>query len=410
MQWIVDVTETYRSGRQTGVQRVVRELARGLASRPGVALVTFDYSRGRYLSLTEEQRHRFFGPQVPAPARGSPPKGLPVWARRFASFLLDGFRRAVLYPLIDRLVPLVPGELPRTPGPRVVLTAEIVGDRARGRRLKAWARREGTALAFVVHDLIPWSAPGLSSLHARDFDRYLGLLAQARVVFPVSDTTKNDLERWMAGRDGAGPDLVRVYPGFEVPGGPAQEPADPPVFLCVGTVEARKNPCRLLGVLEELWERGRKFRFLFVGGPSPTSGPFAQRLGDLLRGGRPVEWLTEASDEDLDRHYRRATASVYLSGTEGFGLPVVESVARGTPCIASDRHAVGEVAREFGGCLTVDPGDPETWSRALTTFLDHPHQRTTLAATIRWDRIRPWAAYAETLVGELDSRLQDGIR
>jgi glycosyltransferase involved in cell wall biosynthesis len=114
-----------------------------------------------------------------------------------------------------------------------------------------------------------------------------------------------------------------------------------------------------------------------------------------------VEWLPKVSDEELDQLYAKALASIYLSGTEGFGLPVVESLLRGTPCIASDRHAVGEVALAFGGCLRVDPDAPEAWVQAVETFLDDPGLRSRLVSTVRHERIRPWSAYAAELLGEM---------
>jgi glycosyltransferase involved in cell wall biosynthesis len=286
------------------------------------------------------------------------------------------------------------------------LTAEVVGDRARGRRLKAWAKA-GIGLVFVVHDLIPWTQPGLSSLHPGDFRRYLKLLSRAKTLVAVSETTLAEVVRWQAHSapvPGTLTRVIRIYPGFEPvvsPSGVGPNPGAMPLFLCVGTIETRKNQHRIVRVLEVLWSQGRQFRFVFAGGDSPTSGPFSREFAALAGCGRSIEWKTDLTDSELDSLYRAATATIYLSGTEGFGLPVVESLARGTPCIASDRSAVGEVAREFQGCLMVDPETPGAWAQALEAFLDDPGLRDRLVASVRKDRIRPWKTYAEELRGEL---------
>jgi glycosyltransferase involved in cell wall biosynthesis len=87
---------------------------------------------------------------------------------------------------------------------------------------------------------------------------------------------------------------------------------------------------------------------------------------------------------------------------EGFGLPVLESVARGKPCICSAHGALGEAARP-GGCVLLGQTDAASLAGAMTQLLQDPAARDRLAEAARRRHFRTWAEYAADLLEWMQS-------
>ena len=390
MNLFVDVTDTFRNNRKTGVQRVVTETARQLVQHEGCTLIRFDSRIGQYRPLSAEAFFQRKESEPPEPKRG---RRLNGWLVRWGlyrplAFLVDGFRRWFVYPFQKPGLDLSQGTF---------FTAEIVGDRARTLALQSWCRQPGFKLIVLVHDLIPWSHPHLALLHPGDFRRSLSVMDRANLLLAVSDSTAGEWRRREAARSPGSAPVVRIYPG-----GPRLFEEAPhllgtvlPLFVCVGTVEPRKKQEFLLTLLAELWDEGCRFSFTFAGTLSAKAGGFATRVKALQSAGRPLTWSQGSTDAEIDDLYRSAVCSVYLSPLEGFGLPVLESVARGTPCLAGNAGAVGEVAEYFGGCVSVDPDDGQAIKSELRRFIGDPTYRSQLIATLRKDRLRSWKDWAE---------------
>jgi glycosyltransferase involved in cell wall biosynthesis len=168
---------------------------------------------------------------------------------------------------------------------------------------------------------------------------------------------------------------------------------DAPLVLCVGSHEPRKNHLAVLHAAELLWREHVPFSLLFVGGNAWQSGRFERRLAELQAAGRPVRATRSVADETLWALYRLARCTVFPSFNEGFGLPVAESLASGTPAVASDIDSVREIGAS-GGLLLVDPRDDQAIASALETLLtdDEVHDRLTREA--RLIPRRTWDDYA----------------
>lgn len=141
-----------------------------------------------------------------------------------------------------------------------------------------------------------------------------------------------------------------------------------PMVLVVGSHEPRKNHLAVLHAAELLWRRGRAFSLVFIGGNAWHSEEFQRRLGELQGGGRPVESISAVSEDVLWSAYRLARCVVFPSLNEGFGLPVAEALASGTPVITSRFGSMEELA-QHGGALLVDPRDDQDLTRALDRLL-----------------------------------------
>ena len=102
----------------------------------------------------------------------------------------------------------------------------------------------------------------------------------------------------------------------------------------------------------------------------------ASPVHDARRDQSGVRWLGFIGEEELVDLYRHATALVFPSRYEGFGLPVLEAMARRTPVIASNSSSIPEVAQ--GAAILVDPDDVQGLSEAMRRVCTEPALRAEL--------------------------------
>jgi O-antigen biosynthesis alpha-1,2-rhamnosyltransferase len=117
------------------------------------------------------------------------------------------------------------------------------------------------------------------------------------------------------------------------------------VYLIVGTIEPRKNHAMVIDTFERLWASGSSAKLLIFGRLGWRSDDLARRIRRHPELGRRLLWLEAGTDSELDFAYRHATALLFPSRCEGFGLPLVEAMRYGLPVLASDIP----VFREIGG-------------------------------------------------------------
>lgn len=176
---------------------------------------------------------------------------------------------------------------------------------------------------------------------------------------------------------GLDPDRIAVVPGgvsdaFLAPGEPRPASANPELvrILAVGTLQPRKNLLRLLDAVRIVGARSR-VQLRVIGPP----GHAAQEIQDRL-GGSDVVLLGYVTEEELLQEYRAADVFVYPSIYEGFGLPVVEAMATGTPVVTTTGGSLPEVAGD--AALIVDPYDVGAFAGAISQLIDDPDLRGTL--------------------------------
>lgn len=143
-------------------------------------------------------------------------------------------------------------------------------------------------------------------------------------------------------------------------------------LLCVGTLQPRKNLVRLV----EAMERVRPDVPLLLVGPRGWSD--APILAAIEASGGRVRHVPFVDDLTLAALYRTATALAFPSTYEGFGLPLLEALAAGTPVACSDIP----VFREVGGSAVAhfDPTDPDDIAAVVSRLLAHDEERASLAS------------------------------
>jgi glycosyltransferase involved in cell wall biosynthesis len=144
-------------------------------------------------------------------------------------------------------------------------------------------------------------------------------------------------------------------------------------ILYVGTIEPRKNLPRLLEAFARLCrDDGIPHQLVLVGARGWGCEAVFQRIASLGLRDR-VRFLGYIPFEDLAPLYNLGEVFLFPSLYEGFGLPVVEAMACGTPVITSANSSFGEIAG--GAVVTVDPHDVDSIAWNLKRLLDDPDLR-----------------------------------
>ncbi len=214
------------------------------------------------------------------------------------------------------------------------------------------ARIEGWINLYTVHDVIPLTHPELSDMPAAPLRARLNAIAEsADALVTVSDASRRAIVATL----GIAPDRVAdcgvAVTGLDRKHGPLPENlAAGDYYLFCGMVEKRKNLTRIVAG----WRASESARPLVIAGP-----PGDARID--LTGTIRVGYLPRGALLDL---VAGARALVFPTLEEGFGLPVIEAMALGTPVITSDRAALAETAG--GAALGVDPTDTGAIAAAIT--------------------------------------------
>ena len=230
--------------------------------------------------------------------------------------------------------------------------------------------RKGQALVVTVHDLAFEHHPELFPTSWRWLYR-AGIRAavkRAAAILVPTRTTADDLLL----RHDLDPDRVHVtslgasLPAASTDPGAALERLglSGPYVLSVGTQEPRKNLVRLLRAYRQV---APEVPHALVLAGAEGWGNDELRLELERPGAGTIVRTGHVTEEDLDALYRGADAFAYLSLYEGFGLPVVEALARGVPTVASNTSSLPEVTGD--AAVLVDPEDVGEIADALARVL-----------------------------------------
>ncbi len=264
-------------------------------------------------------------------------------------------------------------------GARRITYISVSGSRLTSPWLTRWLlQNENVNGVFMLHDLIPvthpeYSRPRASERHARHARQ---LLRCASVIVANSQSTADSLKEF-AEHEALAMPMIAVAPLgvgelFRKP--PRHVPSNP-YFVFVGTIEPRKNHILLLQVWQRLVMKhgARAPKLVLIG----KRGWENENIVDLLdRGGnlrRHVIELNQICDDVLAGVVANARALLLPSHVEGYGLPVAEALALGTPVICSDLPSLREIAGDVAEY--VDPLAGRGWARTVMDYADLENPR-----------------------------------
>lgn len=249
--------------------------------------------------------------------------------------------------------------------------------------LPSGIERAGIPSVVTLHDLIFERYPELyPPIDRRIYQaKFRSAARRATLVIAASEETRRDLvERYHVPEARLRVVYQVCHPAFRAPPDPSAEEALrarlglPPSFvLQVGTIERRKNLLLTVGALAELPD----VPLVVVGRPTPYKAELLAFVRARRLEGR-VRFLEGLTMPELATLYRLATVAVYPSIVEGFGIPVLEAIASGTPVVTTR----GGVFPEVGGpgSAYVDPHDPAELRAELTSILSDPARRARMRA------------------------------
>lgn len=303
----IDMTATHRYQKHTGVQRVVREIAR-------VCVIS--------------------GSAIPI-------------------FIEDGrifshFRHENL-----------PEEFDLASGDRIFLLDSGWGSWREYLKLIAQVRAVNATLIGCLYDIIPLLYPAaVEEANCAAFHQWFAhVLSQCDAIICISKSVALDYLAHL--QESPVPDLRTRQLGwfslgadFEAKKNITPTPIveefiknKPIFFLSVGTIEPRKAYPIALAAFEKLWAQGDERIYVIVGRAGWNTTTLQKLIKSHPEYGRKLYWFADANDADLRLFYQQAQALVFPSFAEGFGMPLVEALYYGASVIASDIP----VFREVGG-------------------------------------------------------------
>lgn len=399
----VDVTDSCKSPMNTGIQRVVRGLFRALcAAENSLTPVLWEPKLKSYCALSKRERGFLETPfaghggkALSQPSRSANP--IPVWSK-LARQLAHRRNRLDLA-----------GQLTSTAR---ILVPQIFRD-GRGEYVTALCGKTGARSIAFFYDAIPWRRPDVTpATNVAGVLEYMTALAEFDVVITSSSEASDDLRAcWqMHG--------IKETPPLHILGWPPDEsfganPTAPRAnkkrkqILCVGTLEPRKNHLALLAAVEKLWrDDALEFEFELIGRTTRECGPrVLAEVERLQQAGRAVHWRRHVDNDTLLAAYDQCSFTVFPSLVEGYGLPIVESLQRGRPCVCGGNGALGELA-SGGGCLIVDQTDPNALANGMRQLLSDEVLYQHLCAEARERKFESWRDYAVKLLKIIEHQNQ----
>ena len=259
--------------------------------------------------------------------------------------------------------------------------------------------RTGCPTLLTVHDLIPLLFPKHSTIQARLFFRWATALAlrTAHRVIAVSEATRRDLlahfripTRRVVTIPEAADQAFHRRPPDEAKAVRQEHDLPEQYILYLGSNKPHKNLARLIEAFSRITFHASRFTLVIAGVWDPRY-PEARQRAESLALGKAVRFLGPVAERDLPALYSGATLFTFPSEYEGFGLPVLEAMACGTPVACSNISSLPEVVGD--AALTFDPTNTNAIANALNRLLSDTDLRADLrerglrqAAQFSWER------------------------
>lgn len=241
---------------------------------------------------------------------------------------------------------------------------------------------------FIVHDLNHIDRPENSNLFKRMYYRFI-MLRACRNAFRVLTVSEFSRQRIISWAQIPEMHVVNIGNGVDSCYMPNVNPYTPgyQYLLCVGNRKAHKNEGRVLEAFAKA-KIDSGIRLLFTGNVNEQMMSLCQQLGIENR----VVFMGRIPEEDFPGLYRGALGLVFPSLYEGFGLPVIEAMACGTPVLTSNNTSLPEVAGD--AAILVDPLSVEQISTGIECICSDMNLREKLiergiqqARKFRWDTV-----------------------
>jgi len=394
---LIDITHAASHDYNTGIQRVVRSLARealAYSKDPSTTVECFPVVllNGEFVHLDQRCAARGFqtsSSDWPTYWQSLIPDSVGPSTRLRLNRIGTRIRK-LLYPrTLFRKARLLaesvrPEPVPVNPGPGdVILMPDSWWDLPEMFKAIESVRQNGALVGALVHDLIPIRFPEFfeDELQAKFCQWAKRLVNSVDFFLGTAQATEEDLWRYIREEN---PSVPRSHVGhvrlgcdiktsthfrsFRVPTEIRRIFADQKSapYLMVSTVEVRKNHHYLLDAFDQLWKSGQDVSLVLVGRVGWKCDTVVERISQHPEAGKRLHMFTNVNDDSLNFIYEKSKAFLFPSKAEGFGLPIVEAQHRGLHVFASDIPIFREVAGSGAQFFSLD--DPSQLRQQVLDF------------------------------------------
>ena len=244
------------------------------------------------------------------------------------------------------------------------LVPEMTYEQSNLQRIRAM--QQSMPVTMIAYDALPMSHPEnyhfTPGTHG-NVSEYLRILRDAQTLVCISEFSRQQMFDVLR-RDTSKTTEVAHPGGDHIPIADPLEPPTKPMFLRVGTMEARKHPVEIVTSFMSASDDGLDADLVFVGSPSRVDVAINTAVQRAIDSGYQVRWVTDATDAQVVEYM--GAASAFLSyGIEGYGIPVLEAIRRGLPVLFDGIQPAG-VIMEGRGATRVPLGlNATAWREAV---------------------------------------------
>ncbi len=274
-------------------------------------------------------------------------------------------------------------------------------------------KKNGVIIFAIHYDAAPILFPQFShpTTVLRYAEHFAAVTTYVDVMFCISRVVCEDLDKLCASMNIRIPTTKVIEMGYHF--GSRQSVVDnfvgnhlykTPYVLCVGTVEPRKNYKLVLDNIDAISELG--YKVIIVGKRGWESQSFFERLEYLNESSDKLIWLNNADDQILEDLYLNASALIVPSFYEGYGLPVLEGLARGCRVLVSNGGALPE-ALSAGNGVIFQLEEESSFLRQLKIVLALEVKSPSLRGDERSaDVSQSWSAAAKLIYSTIEDHWQ----
>jgi alpha-1,2-rhamnosyltransferase len=406
----IDVSHTFGSGKNTGIERVVRnlcrELPRVLGQRGFAPPKLATHFQGRFIEIdpTLENRLKLLGNWEKNAQEFVPGwiQAAPKWiarvsgSRKLRKWMEPQASHLGIYKLPHHLLrwstlshSVLRGRTIEPGATQILILPDAYWTRRDIWKTVQAHRSSGALIATIVYDLIPLTHPQfVGAKRSQKFKNYLDqVIRYSDTIVAISETVAQDVRKYIADHvDQADQtqvcrDVRSFVLGAElaIPSSDAKHQSvrpiieslfdtaykNPPYFM-VASFDPRKNHQQALDAFDLLWKTQPELNLCFAGRSGSMCGELMERIEKHPKFERGLWVFHDLSDIELHYAYERCSGVLLPSIVEGFGLPIVESLWHGRKTFASDTP----IHREVGGkhCEYFQLHDPEDLANCIRNW------------------------------------------
>ena len=378
--WWLDYALT--ASAPSGVQNVALQAGRALGKAADIDYIKWDSFEGQPRYLSQNDLNNIYGDNLISANHFSQKRNYKFW---------DTVQS-------DRGVWLIVPEIP----------FHMTDGNMKFSKMISQCRDNKVKVAVIYYDLIPLRLKEYSEIFSRQLEYTIEALRSDAIIC-ISNFTKNDLLNYIQGNCNnieadTAQELLKKISAVPICAdynckiqNRKKVSSTKKTILLVGTIEPRKQQVRFLQIFNKLLKSNNNlaaFQIKIFGSLHPGC---AKELEIELEKNKNIHYYRYADKELINAAYDDALFSVFISKYEGFGLPIIESLQKGVPCLTGNQELVKEVAGG-SGCLMVDINNDHAIAAGIQEMASNIKKMDELRNEIKRKKFRKWHNYAADII------------